>query len=78
MAGGQELIVEISKGQVDVAEVDHYLCHTELAAYLRPLTNTIRDKVPHASAGTIGTDIVRMIQTFAKGMVKIIVFFQIL
>jgi len=68
MAGGHELIMEISKGQVDIAEVDFFLCHEELIKQLGPLRSVVRDKTPNAQNGTIGIDIVRMIQTFAKGM----------
>ncbi len=68
MAGGHDLIMEISKGQVDIAEVDYFLCHEELSGQVRPLTNSIREKAPSLKNGTIGSDIKRMIQTFSKGM----------
>ena len=50
------------------AEVDHFLCHDELAGQIRPLSAALRDKAPNNTNGTIGVDMVRMIQTFAKGM----------
>ena len=60
-------ILTLSKGQVDIAEVDFFLCHEELLKQLGPLRSVVRDKTPNAANGTIGIDIVRMIQTFAKG-----------
>ena len=35
---------------------------------LGPLRSVLRDKIPNVQNGSIGTDIVRMIQTFAHGM----------
>ena len=68
MAGGHDLVMEISKGQVDIAEVDFFLCHEDLVKQIGPLRQVIRDKTPNTQNGTIGKDIVRMIQTFAKGI----------
>eukprot|EP00093_Oithona_nana_P008904 08904.XXX_29256_32054_1 [CDS] Oithona nana genome sequencing. len=68
MAGGADLIMEVAKGRIDIAEVDHFLCHDELAGQIRPLSAALRDKAPNNTNGTIGVDMVRMIQTFAKGM----------
>ena len=53
---------------MDIAEVDFFLCHEELLKQLGPLRSVVRDKTPNAQNGTIGVDIVRMIQTFAKGL----------
>ena len=52
---------------MDIAEVDFFLCHEELLKQLGPLRSVVRDKTPNTANGTIGIDIVRMIQTFAKG-----------
>ena len=50
------------------AEIDHFLCHDELSGQIRPLNAALRDKAPNNQDGTIGNDMVRMVQTFAKGM----------
>jgi len=68
MAGGTELIKDIQMGRVDIAEIDDYLCHSDLTKDVRVLMALLRDKTPSISNKTIGTDMVRMIQTFCKGM----------
>ena len=50
------------------ADIDHFLCHEDLVGSIKPLNNSIREKAPSLQRGTVGKDIVRMIQTFAKGM----------
>ena len=50
------------------AEIDHFLCHDELAGQIRPLSSALRDKAPTVNNGTIGSNMVRLVQTFAKGM----------
>lgn len=67
-AGGHDLIIEVSKGRVDISEIDHFVCHTDLAGQIRPLNAALRDKVPTMANESIGSDVVKMVQTFAKGM----------
>ena len=50
------------------ADIDHFLCHEDLAGSIKPLHGAIRDKAPSLANGTLGTDVIRMIQTFAKGL----------
>lgn len=68
MAGGADLVMDISRGRVDVAEIDHFLCHSDLFDNMKLLKAVIRDKTPHLGNGTIGTDMTRMIQTFGQGI----------
>ena len=44
------------------------MAHEDLLKECRPLNNQLRDKAPSVAQGTIGSDMVKLIQTFAKGM----------
>ncbi|TRY74028.1 hypothetical protein TCAL_06698 [Tigriopus californicus] len=68
MTGGPELIQNIMKGRVDVAEVDHFLCHDELAATMRTMVGVLREKTPLKGGDSVGTNIKKMIQVFKSGM----------
>ena len=39
--GGLELVDDIAKGKVDVAEIDHFIAHEDMALELKPLLGTI-------------------------------------
>jgi len=68
-AGGADLVQEISKGRLDVADVDYFVAHTEMAGEMAPLNNILRDKVPNVKEDTVGPDVAILVKTFAKGMV---------
>jgi len=68
-AGDIDLVNEISKGRIDVADIDHFVAHDDMAKDMAPLTNILRDKVPNAKEDTVGPDVAMLVKTFAKGMV---------
>ena len=35
--GGLELVEDIAKGKVDVAEIDHFIAHEDMMTELKPL-----------------------------------------
>ena len=35
--GGMELVEDIAKGKVDVAEIDHFIAHEDMMTELKPL-----------------------------------------
>lgn len=67
-AGGEELITEIMKGRVEVADYDVFLCHDEMGVKMKPLMGVLREKCPKKFDGTIGPNLPRMIQVFGSGM----------
>jgi len=67
-AGGTELIEEIAKGKLDVADFDHFLATEEIVAELKPLLGILRDKFPKKPLGSVSKDIAKLVQTFAHGM----------
>lgn len=67
-AGGEELISEVAKGRIDLADIDYFICHDDLAMHLKPLVGLLRDKLPKTLDGTIGSDIPMMVKTFGRGM----------
>jgi len=66
--GDADLISEISKGRIDVADVDHFVAHDDMAGEMGPLKNILRDKVPSVILDTVGPDVGILVKTFAKGM----------
>ena len=48
--------------------MDYFLCHEDLAGQMKQLVGLLRDKLPKISEGTVGSDISRMVKTFARGM----------
>jgi len=67
-AGGLELVEEVVKGRVDVADIDTFLAHEDIEKELRPLLGILREKFPKKQNGTVGTNLGKMVQTFAHGM----------
>ena len=45
-AGGEELIKEISKGRVDLSDIDHFVAHEDILGSLNVLAGILRDKQP--------------------------------
>ena len=45
-AGGEDLIKEVAKGRIDVADIDHFVAHEDLAGSVNVLANILRDKLP--------------------------------
>jgi len=68
-AGDADLVSEISKGRIDVADIDHFVAHDDMAKEMGPLNNILRDKVPNLKEDTVGPDVSILVKTFAKGMV---------
>jgi len=71
--GGLELVEEVVKGRVDVADMDTFLAHEDIEKELKPLLGILREKFPKKLNGTIGTDLGKMVQTFAHGMAVTVV-----
>lgn len=67
-AGGEELITEVAKGRIEVADFDHFVCHEELSNALKPLSGLLRDKLPNIKDGTVGLDVPLLVKTFGRGM----------
>jgi len=67
-AGGLEMIEEIAKGRLDVAEYDYFLSHEDLLKSLKPLVGVLREKFPKKLEGTVGTDLEKMVKTFSHGI----------
>jgi len=67
-AGGTELVEEIAKGRVDVTDIDNFLAHEDIEKELKPLIGILREKMPKKLLGTVGTDMEKMVKTFANGM----------
>lgn len=67
-AGGIELLEEVAKGRVDVTDIDYFLAHEDIEKELKPLLGIVREKMPKRQAGTLGTDIYKMVKTFSNGM----------
>lgn len=68
MAGGEELIKEIVKGRVELADLDHFVCHEDLFVQMRLVAGMLRDKTPKKLDGTVSDDVVKMVRTFRSGM----------
>jgi len=66
--GGLELVEDIAKGKVDVAEIDHFIAHEDMMTELKPLLGVLREKMPKKIAGTVGTNLDQMVKTFGHGM----------
>nr|ADD38009.1 39S ribosomal protein L1, mitochondrial [Lepeophtheirus salmonis] len=67
LAGGEDLIMDISKGRVDVSDIEYFLAHEDMVLSLKPLTGQLRDKVPRKQEGTLGNNIEYMVKTFTNG-----------
>nr|ACO15330.1 50S ribosomal protein L1 [Caligus clemensi] len=66
-AGGDELIMEIAKGRVDVSDVEYFLAHEDMVLNLKPLSGQLREKLPRKQDGTLGSNIEYMVKTFTNG-----------
>jgi len=66
--GGEDLISDIVKGRTDIADIDHFVAHEEMAGLLNPLNNILRDKNPRVQLGTVGPDVSLLVKAFARGM----------
>lgn len=67
-AGGEDLIQEVAKGRLDVADVDFFVAHEDIIASMSPLVNILRDKMPRTTLGTVGSDMGLLVKTFNSGM----------
>jgi len=67
-AGGKELIEDIVKGKMDISDFDHFLATEDIVAELKPLVGILREKFPKKPLGTVASDIGKLVQTFAHGM----------
>jgi len=67
-AGGMDMIEEIAKGRLDVAEFDYFLAHDDLVKSLKPLVGVLREKFPKKMDGTVGTNLEKMVKTFSHGI----------
>ena len=45
-SGGEELISEVAKGRIDIADVDHFVAHEDLLGAVNILAGVLRDKLP--------------------------------
>jgi large subunit ribosomal protein L1 len=60
--GGLELVDDIAKGKIDVADIDHFLAHEDIELKeLKPLLGVLREKMPSKLTGTVGTDLEKMV-----------------
>ncbi|QQP42141.1 39S ribosomal protein L1_ mitochondrial [Caligus rogercresseyi] len=46
MVGGDNLIMEIAKGRVDISDIEYFLAHEDMVLNLKPLNSLLRDKLP--------------------------------
>jgi len=67
-AGGEEFIKEITKGRIDLSEIDHFVAHEDISGSVNVLAGILRDKCPRIPDGTVGDDVPLMVSTFARGM----------
>jgi len=67
LAGGIDLIEDIAKGKVDVLEFDYFLAHDDIVLEMKPLFGILREKYPKKAAGTVGSNIEKMVRTFQNG-----------
>jgi len=68
-AGGEEMIKEVSKGRVDLSDIDHFVAHEDMSGSVNVLAGILREKLPRFADGTIGTDIPLIVATFTRGMI---------
>lgn len=66
-AGGIDLIEDIAKGKIEVIDYDFFIAHDDIAMELKPLLGILREKFPKKLLGTVGTDMEKMVKTFANG-----------
>ena len=45
-AGGEEFIKEITKGRIDLSEIDHFVAHEDISGSVNVLAGILRDKCP--------------------------------
>eukprot|EP00096_Caligus_rogercresseyi_P012394 TRINITY_DN5173_c0_g1_i1.p1 TRINITY_DN5173_c0_g1~~TRINITY_DN5173_c0_g1_i1.p1 ORF type:complete len:353 (-),score=84.40 TRINITY_DN5173_c0_g1_i1:80-1138(-) len=67
MVGGDNLIMEIAKGRVDISDIEYFLAHEDMVLNLKPLNSLLRDKLPRKQDATLGTDMEYMVKTFTNG-----------
>jgi len=65
--GGLDLVEDIAKGKVETIDFDHFLAHEDIAPEMKPLLGILREKFPKKVLGTVGTDLGRLVKTFANG-----------
>jgi len=58
-AGGEELIKEVAKGRVDVADIDHFVAHEDVSGSVNVLAGILRDKLPRIKGTTCMKVLVR-------------------
>jgi ribosomal protein L1 len=68
LAGGEDLISDMVKGRIELADFDRFLCHDELGIHMRSVTGLLREKTPNKLDGTLGSDMLKMIRTFRTGI----------
>lgn len=60
---------DITKGNVEITNIDYFLAHQDCATEMKPLTGILRDKVPTTRDGTISSDLENLIKTYQDGIV---------
>lgn len=68
LVGGEELIEEIKKGRVELADFDQFVCHDELFIKMNSLAGLLRERTPSLKTGTVGKDIRKLVRTFKTGI----------
>nr|CAG4640970.1 EOG090X089S [Eulimnadia texana] len=66
--GGLDFIKRIQVGETSVNDYDYIVAHSSMANEITPLRGLLKKKYPNPKNGSVGADIGKIVERFAKGI----------
>lgn len=68
MVGGSELIKDIQNGKIQLTDFQYVVSHANMLTELVVLRGLMKKKFPNPKSGTLGTDILEMVNRYLNGI----------